>query len=118
MTSQVDAKKSDPCTASQWQLIWSRFRKHRLALAGTIVLGLMLFVGIFAEFIAPYSTTTRDTEYLLGPPMTIHFVDTNGEFHFPPFVYGVTTQRNERTFRLEMTPNYEVKHQRRLVRPR
>ena len=30
--------------ATQWQLIWWRFRKHKLAVGGTIVLALFYFV--------------------------------------------------------------------------
>ena len=35
--------------ATQWQLIWWRFRKHKLAVGGTIVLllGVMTVIGTF-----------------------------------------------------------------------
>ena len=32
---------------SQWQLAWRRFRRHRLALVGTAIFGMMLAVGIW-----------------------------------------------------------------------
>jgi len=34
--------------ATQWQLMWWRFRKHRLALGGTFVLLLFYLVSLFA----------------------------------------------------------------------
>jgi peptide/nickel transport system permease protein len=90
-------------TATQFQLIWWRFRKHRLAAIGSIVLFLYLVMVIFAEFIAPYSTATRNTEYKLGKPQLIRFIDSQGTFHFQPFVYGSTTARNKVTLRLEVS---------------
>lgn len=96
-------------TASQWQLIWWRFRKHRLAFIGAVVLLLLIFIGVFAEFVAPVSTTTRSTTYILGAPMQIHLVDTSGRWHLP-FVYGVTTTRNPNTFRMEMQADTSVRY--------
>lgn len=39
---------------SQWQLAWRRFRKHRLALVGSVIFGVMLFLAIFGPIIWPY----------------------------------------------------------------
>ena len=39
--------------ASQWQLTWWAFKKHRLAIIGLWVVGLMYIVSIFCEFTAP-----------------------------------------------------------------
>ena len=36
--------------ATQWQLMWWRFRKHKLAVAGTIVLLAFYLVALFADF--------------------------------------------------------------------
>ncbi len=85
-------------SASQWQLIWWRFRHHRTALAGGIVLIVIALAGAFAEFLTPYTGTTRNTEYLLGPPQPIRFWDTNG-FSLRPFVHGVKTERDPVTLR-------------------
>ena len=37
--------------ASQWQLMWRKLRRHRLALVGATVLALLYLVAIFAEFL-------------------------------------------------------------------
>ena len=96
-------------SATQWQLVWWRFRRHRLALVGATILGVMLLLGIFAEFFAPYAGATRNTEYLLGPPQLLRFWDANG-FSPRPFVHGVTTARDPVTLRLMPTTDPEVRH--------
>ncbi len=95
-------------TATQFQLIWWRFKKHRLAAVGSIVLALYLVVIIFVEFLAPYGTQTRDMAYVLGQPQVVRFVDSTGKFHLAPFVYGSTTKRNAVTLRMEFTENQKV----------
>ena len=85
-------------TASQWQLVWWRFRRHKLALFGAGVLLFMAICAIFADFIAPYGGTTRDKSYLLGPPQLVRFWDDNG-FSAQPFVFGIKTERDPVTLR-------------------
>ena len=72
--------------ATQWQLMWWKFRKGRLALIGLGVLGLMLLVIIGTEFIAPTTVDARDVRYVLGPPEWLHWVDSQGHFSWRPFV--------------------------------
>jgi len=86
--------------ATHWQLMWWQFRKHRMAMSGTAVLGIFLIISLFAEFIAPYGSRTRNTRYLQGPPMGIHLFDDNWNFHLRPFIYGRVNKRDPVTFRL------------------
>src|SRR5438045_3115008 len=69
-------------TASQFQLMWWKFKKHRLALIGVAVLGVFLFISVFAEFLAPYSALARSPDYLFGPPQSLHFVNAAGKFEW------------------------------------
>jgi peptide/nickel transport system permease protein len=85
-------------TASQWQLVWWRFRKHRLAMAGGLVLIVMALMGLFADFVAPYNTTTRDRSYIMGAPQLPRFWDHNG-VSLRPFVHGIKTKRDPITLR-------------------
>src|SRR5579872_4119220 len=39
----------------QWSLVWRRFKRHKLALIGTITLVLLALMGIFAPLISPES---------------------------------------------------------------
>jgi ABC-type dipeptide/oligopeptide/nickel transport system permease subunit len=39
---------------SQWQLAWRRFRKHRMAMIGTVMVGLMVFLAVFGPIFFPF----------------------------------------------------------------
>jgi len=84
-------------TASQWQLMWIKFKKHRLALVGGIIVLLFYLVAVFAEFLAPYDPYFRDMSRVRSFPMIIHFWDQEGEFHLP-FVYGLKQEIDMETF--------------------
>ena len=105
MTFFSKKKKKDKgivYTASQWQLMWIKFRKHRLALVGGTVVLLFYLVAIFAEFFAPYNPYFRDLSLAVAVPMSIHLRDQDGKFHLP-FVYGLEQERNMETFELIYT---------------
>ena len=78
--------------ATQWQLMWWKLKRHRLAMISGAVLALMYFSVIISEFLAPYALTTRNTDFIYAPPQTINFFH-NGEFR-GPFVYGLKYQLN------------------------
>lgn len=75
--------------ASQWLLIWWKFRKHRLAMLGGFVTILIYLVAIFAEFLAPFTPDQFAANYTYAPPQTIHLFDENG---FNPHVKGYTVE--------------------------
>jgi peptide/nickel transport system permease protein len=82
--------------ASQWQLMWWRFRKHKVAVVSAVVVLLFYAVVVFADFLAyadPYGSAAQRT---LLPPQTLHLFDNGG---FAPFVYGITGQRDLTTFK-------------------
>jgi peptide/nickel transport system permease protein len=96
-TKNVDEKVY---VASQWQLMWWKFRKHRLAnICGVLVI-LLYFVAIFAEPIATYDPETQSIGSSYLPPTQIHFLDEQGNFHLPPFVYGISQKRDLETLAL------------------
>jgi ABC-type dipeptide/oligopeptide/nickel transport system permease subunit len=39
---------------NQWQIAWRRFRRHRLAMVGAAIFGVMVFLAIFGPMIWPY----------------------------------------------------------------
>ena len=84
-------------SASQWQLIWTKFKRHRVAVVGGIIVLLFYLVAIFAEFLAPYSPYHRTVAYATGPPTFIHLRDQEGKFHWP-FIYGTKQERDMETF--------------------
>jgi len=89
-------------TASQFQLMWWKFKKHKLALIGSTVLGIFVFIAIFAEFLSPYTPVARTPDYLYGRPQVLHFVDAEGNFHLRPFTYSLKAAMDPQTFLLEV----------------
>ncbi|TMU95438.1 ABC transporter permease [Brucella haematophila] len=72
--------------ASQLQLMWWKFKKHKLALASAIFLGALYVMIAFVEFLAPYNLHTRNVDFIYSPPQAIRLFH-NGDF-IGPFVYG------------------------------
>jgi peptide/nickel transport system permease protein len=95
-----EPESADVAVASQWQLMWWKFRRHRLAMVCGVVVILFYVVAIFVEFIAPYSPTTQEARNAYHPPTRIHFFDADGDFHLRPFVYGTTSTRDLETLDL------------------
>ncbi len=103
VTSQAEERIA---VATQWQLMWWRFRKHRLAMAGAITLILFYLVVLSAEFLAYANPDASEAQRSLMAPQLIHWTD-NGEF--APFVYGLTGSRDPKTFKRVYVPDLENK---------
>ncbi|RLE09487.1 ABC transporter permease [Candidatus Aerophobetes bacterium] len=95
--------------ASQWQLMWRKFKKHRLAVFGGTILAIFYFVAMFCEFFSPYDIYKRHIKYVYCPPQRVHFFDEEG-FHLPPFVYGLKKRINMRTLQATYTEDKDKKY--------
>ena len=84
---KLSSKEEKLYVASQWRLMWWRFKRHKLAMASAVVLAIFYLVALFCEFFAPYEPLYRDIDYVQAPPQRIHFVDEEGKFHLRPFTY-------------------------------
>ena len=91
--------------ASQWQIMWWKFRRHRIAVAAGIVLAAFYLSILVSEFIAPYNLQTRDTNHIYAPPQRVHL------FHegrlVGPFVYGYRMQLDLEKLRRDYTDDPE-----------
>jgi peptide/nickel transport system permease protein len=96
-------------TASQWQLVWWRFRRHRMAMFGGCLLLIMTLMGTFSGFFSPYDGTDRDRYYVLGPPQMIKFWDQKGA-SFRPFIHGTKTERDPETLAQISIPDPDTRH--------
>jgi peptide/nickel transport system permease protein len=88
--------------ATQWQLMWWRFRKHKLAIGGTIVLAAFYVVALFADFFAYVDPLESEAQRSLMAPQQIHWFD---EGSFKPYVYGLTGTRDHVTFKRVYVPD-------------
>ncbi len=89
--------------ASQWRIMWWKFRRHRLAVAAGAVLLVMYLSVMICEFLAPYNLHTRHIESIYAPPQTVHLFH-EGAF-IGPFVYGFSYRLNMENLRREYTPD-------------
>ncbi len=87
--------------ASQWQLVWRKFRRHRLAMFSLVVIAFLYSLALFAEFYSINDHQQRNVKYAKAPPQILYFVDDEGAFHPVPFIYDLkqeldmdTLQRN------------------------
>lgn len=101
----VELGTKDLAAISPRQLQWIRFKRHRLALISAGFLIVMYLVATFCEFVSPYNTDTRNVKAINAPPMSIHFFDTEGNFHLRPFVYAYDMEINPDTWMREYTEN-------------
>ncbi len=92
--------------ATQWQLMWWRFRRHKLAMAGTVVVALFYGVVVFADFFAYASPTASEAQRSLLPPQRIRWFD---EGRWAPHVYGLSGRRDPVTLKRVYTPDPEKK---------
>jgi len=100
--------------ASQWTLIWRKFRSNRAAVIGGVII-LLLYIGAaFAPFIAPYGSQTRQTNYIWTPPQAVHLFD---EGRFRPWVAGLKRELDPETLRRLYVPDESVHHTLRFFTP-
>ncbi len=93
---------------SPTKLIWRRFLRNRLAIAGGIVLLLLYLSALFADFLAPIPHTDVHEDYVFVPPQLPRFRDKEGNFHLRPFVYGLESELDRDTFRWVHHVDYDT----------
>lgn len=92
--------------ATQWQLMWWRFRKHKLAMLGSLVLIVFYLIVISGDFLAYADPNESDAQRGLIAPQAIEWFD-NGEFK--PYVHPLKGTRDPNTFKRVYVPDRETK---------
>jgi len=101
MTNQVNTENSIPALKAEStvtfeplspsQLVWRRFRKHRMALVGTIgIIILVIFVVIGSIIVPESAANNSDLRNRLQAPMATHIfgTDSTGRDVFNRIIYG------------------------------
>jgi peptide/nickel transport system permease protein len=83
--------------ASSAQMLWRRFKGHRIAVVAGVFLALLYGSLLITEFLAPYGANARHADHLYAPPTPVHFFH-EGQFA-GPFVYGQRRDRDLEAFR-------------------
>lgn len=91
--------------ASQWTMIWRRFRRNRAAMIGGVIVVTYYLIALLGNFIAPYGLTTRFIQQIYLPPQPIYLIDDG---QLKPFVYGVETAYDENLRRVHQTTDEKI----------
>jgi peptide/nickel transport system permease protein len=105
-TVQTTTAEEKIALATQWQLMWWRFRKHRLAMLGTIVLIVFYLMAISSDFLAYVDPNEPEAQRSLMAPQPVHWFD-NGAFS--PYVNPLKGTRDMKTFKRVYVPDTDTK---------
>jgi peptide/nickel transport system permease protein len=95
--------------APPWQLMWWRFRKHRMAVLSAVVLSVLYFIALFCEFVAPYDPDEALIQFKQVPPTAIHIFDAQGQWQFP-FVYQHKRSMDPQTFEIKVVEDTSTRY--------
>jgi peptide/nickel transport system permease protein len=90
--------------ASQWRMMWWRFKRHKVAVVSGLVLLLSYASTLFTEMLAPYDLQTRNSDFIYAPPQRIRLWH-DGALSWP-FVYPFSYKLNMQTLKREYTPDF------------
>jgi len=77
----------------RWREFWRRFSRNKLAVVGLVIVGLMVFTGVFAPWLAPYSPTKQDLRNAEQMPSLAHPLGTDryGRDQLSRIIWGART---------------------------
>ena len=83
--------------ASNWKLVWWRFRKNKLAVFSSLVLIFLIVVVLAPEFFATLDPEQTDARLAFIPIQSIHWLDQG---QLKPWVPGVVGKRDPVTLKM------------------
>jgi peptide/nickel transport system permease protein len=107
-------QESKVMVASQWQLMWWKLRRHKLAMISGVIVIFIYVVAAFAEFFQVVPQDQYSANYTYAPPQTLHlFDDSSGSLQFGLYVSGykvaIDTFSFRRTFVVDPTQKIPVR---------
>ena len=90
MTEQKAISRSKRKKESQVKSVLRHLAKNKLAMAGGIIMIIMILAAIFAPFLTPYTYEQMDTAHILEGPSAAHLCGTDifGRDMFTRLLYG------------------------------
>ena len=89
--------------ASQWKIMWWKFRRHRVAVFSAVILLLFYASILVSEVLSPYNLHSRDSRHIYAPPQQLRLF--HEDKFVGPFVYGYSMQLNMQTMRRDFRPD-------------
>ena len=96
-------------TATQWQLIWLKFKAHRPALISMYVIILFYLMAVLAGFFAVNDPVERRWRQLWLPPSLPHWTDADG--HFNPHINFIRSRLDKELLKRVYEEHTEDKHE-------
>ncbi|HUV06712.1 MAG TPA: ABC transporter permease [Spirochaetia bacterium] len=106
MAEPLTVLREDIGVATHRQLMWRRFRRHRMAMAGGILVILFYLGALAADFLAYSDPLDTEAQRSLMPPRPIHFFDQG---RLSLHVYGITGKRDPVSFKRVYVEDPDVK---------
>ena len=103
---RLSEKQRRTMQASQWRIVWWRFRKHRLAVWSLVLLAVFYLAVPFAEPLSPYAPNMRHADYLYAPPQPVRILH-DGALHVP-FVYPIRAELDLEQLKWTYLTDYET----------
>jgi peptide/nickel transport system permease protein len=91
--------KSRLAVASQWQLMWWAFRRHRLAMIGLWVVGFFYLIALIPGFFSVNDPSAQNARAAYHPPQRLHIIDeaADGSWSFRPHIRPYVLRRDPTT---------------------
>ena len=107
------ADRRAAANASQWRLVWRRFRKHKLAMVSAAFLLLVYLIALFADFVAPFATGDYDVDYTYAPPQPLRVIERtdDGSMRWNPYVAGYDREMDPISLRYTYHVDESVRHE-------
>ena len=71
--------------------MWKQLKRNKLAMGAFVMLAVLYFLAIFADFFAPYRYDDEEIMYIWAPPARVHFVNKEKNM-FRPYIYGYSAK--------------------------
>ena len=105
-TVDVDAKKASATSESYTALVWRRLRRSLTGMLGLIIVLFLLFMCVFAGFLAPVDPMLTDNSFM--PPDSISIHDKDGGLVLPRIYPLVDSEQLDPvTFQPLTGPDYD-----------
>jgi peptide/nickel transport system permease protein len=85
-----DMSAKAPPRVSEWRHFWKIFIQRKIVIFGLVVLALLIFMAIFANFLAPYDPYKNSPQDSLQQPSSKHWLGTDnlGRDTLSRLIYG------------------------------
>ena len=101
----LTAEQEEFYRASQWRIMWWKFRRHRIAVVAAVILAPDVRVGAADRVPGAVRGQQRATPRIIyAPPQSVHLFH-EGKF-VGPFVYGFSMKLNMEKMKREFTPDH------------